>query len=170
MFGASNDRPCCLTTRGTARTFASPDAPFRQPATPCGPHAEFTGKPAMSARPAAAKVYSRPLIAALAALTLQCGGGDGGGVTPPTDPTIGLETATATFSATAGAAAPAAQSIHITNTGGGTLDGLSTSVSYSAGPATGWLTASLDAPQAPSTLTLTVASGSLAAGSYTALV
>src|SRR5436305_697190 len=99
----------------------------------------------MSTRPAPAKALSRLLTAALATLTLQCGGGDGGGVTPPTEPTIGLQTSTASFTATAGGAAPAPQVINISNTGGGTLDGLSTSVSYTAGQSTGCLPAVLSA-------------------------
>ena len=42
-------------------------------------------------RPTFGKIFSSLLVAAFAALTLQCGGGDdGGGVTPPTEPTIAL--------------------------------------------------------------------------------
>jgi hypothetical protein len=124
----------------------------------------------MSSRPASAKVLSRLSIAVLAALTLQCGGGDGGGVAPPTDPAIALQTSTVTFNGTAGGAAPAPQVINITNGGGGTLANLSTSVSYTAGQSTGWLTATLSATSAPSTLILTAAPGSLTPATYTALV
>ena len=56
------------------------------------------------------------------------------------------------------------------NSGGGTLSGLTASVSYTAGEPTGWLTATLNTTTAPSTLTLSAATGSLAAGTYTASV
>ena len=116
------------------------------------------------------KVLSSLLIAAVAALTLQCGGESGGGVTPPTDPEIALSSSTASFSATAGGPAPAPQTITITNSGGGTLDGLETSISYTAGQAAGWLTAVLSATDVPSTLILNVAPGSLAPATYSANV
>jgi hypothetical protein len=56
----------------------------------------------------------------------------------------------------------------VTNTGVGTLDGLSVTVDYAGGPA--WLAGySLDSTTAPATLTLTAA-GSLTVGSYYAIV
>ena len=123
-----------------------------------------------SSRPAFGKV-SPLLIAAIAALTLQCGGGDdGGGVTPPTDPTIALSTNTATFAVIAGGPAPAPQTVTISNSGGGTLDGLETSISYTAGQPTGWLAAALSATETPSTLILTATPGGLAPATYTANV
>jgi len=123
----------------------------------------------ISSRPTFGKVFSPLLIAGFAALTLQCGGGDdSGGVTPPTEPTIALSSSTATFSVAAGGPAPAPQTITISNSGGGTLDGLETSISYTAGQATGWLAAVLSATEAPSTLILTVTPGSLAPATYTA--
>src|SRR4051812_3682702 len=104
----------------------------------------------ISSRPTFGKVFSPLLIAACAALTLQCGGGDGGGgVTPPTEPTIALSSNTATFSVAAGSPAPAPQTITISNSGAGTLDGLETSISYTAGQAAGWLAAVLSATEAP---------------------
>ena len=121
-----------------------------------------------SSRVISAKLLSSILAVAFAALTVHCGGGDGGGVTPPEDPSIDLSSTSASFTMTAGGAPPAPQTIEITNGGGGTLDGLSTSISYTAGQATGWLTSTLSATEAPSTLILTVAPGSLTPATYTA--
>jgi len=85
-------------------------------------------------------------------------------------PAIALSPATATFLDTAGTSDPAAQTINVTNGGGGVLSGLSLgTIAYGAG-ATGWLVANLAASAAPTTLSLTVAKGSLAPGTYTATV
>ena len=75
-----------------------------------------------------------------------------------------------TFTAVAGEANPAAQTVQLTNGGGGTLDGLTATVTYTAGQPAGWLNAALSSPAAPSTLTLTATTGTLAAGAYTASV
>ena len=124
----------------------------------------------ISSRPAFGKV-SPLLIAVIASLTLQCGGGDdGGGVTPPTEPTIALSSNTATFAVLSGGPPPAPQTITISNSGGGTLDGLETSISYTAGQAAGWLAAVLSATETPSTLILTATPGGLAPATYTANV
>ena len=76
-----------------------------------------------------------------------------------------------TFNATTGGGNPTAQTVAITNGGGGTLGGLTAAVvSYGGGP-TGWLqTPTLNGTTAPATLTLQALTGSLAAGTYTALV
>ncbi len=84
-------------------------------------------------------------------------------------PAIGLSATTASFNATAGGADPAAQTVNIANTGGGTLDALAAAVSFTSGPP-GWLTASLNATTAPATLTLQATTGSLAPGTYAANV
>ena len=97
------------------------------------------------------------------AVTLTVGSGSGG-------PIIALSSASQTFSAPAGGANPAAQTVEVTNGGSGTLDGLASTVTYTAGQPTGWLSAALSSPAAPSTLTLTATTGSLAAGAYTASV
>ncbi len=81
---------------------------------------------------------------------------------------IVVSAATATFSAASGGANPAAQQLAVTNGGGGTLSGLSTSIVYTTG--TGWLSATLNTAAAPATLTLQATTGSLAVGSYTAQV
>ena len=83
-------------------------------------------------------------------------------------PSIVISAASATFSAAAAGANPASQQLSITNGGGGTLSGLSTSITYASG--TGWLTATLNTTTAPATLTLQATTGSLAAGTYSASV
>ncbi|MES3033902.1 MAG: Ig-like domain-containing protein [Gemmatimonadota bacterium] len=84
-------------------------------------------------------------------------------------PSIVLSATTRTFAAVVGSADPVAQTVTITNGGGGTLSSLTTSIAYGAG-GSGWLSASLNSTTAPSTLTLTVARGGLTTGSYTATV
>jgi hypothetical protein len=90
-------------------------------------------------------------------------------VTP--SPAIALSSASLTFTATQGGANPASQFITITNSGGGTLSGLSTgTITYGAG-ATGWLQApTLSTTTAPATLTAQPVTGALAAGTYTATI
>jgi hypothetical protein len=89
-------------------------------------------------------------------------------VTAPT--VIALSTQTVTFTAILGAASPAAQTVNVTNSGGGTLSGLTAPVTFAAGQPTGWLTAALNTTTAPATLTLTPATATLASGTYTATV
>lgn len=88
-------------------------------------------------------------------------------VTP--QPVIVVTPASRSFTATRGAASPAPQTVSVTNGGGSTLSGLSASVTYGAG-ASGWLGTALSSSTAPSTLTLTPATGSLGAGTFTATV
>ncbi len=90
-------------------------------------------------------------------------------VGPP--PSIVLAAATADFAATVGGASPAAQTIAVTNGGGGSLGGLAVGVTYAQGQPGGWLTtATLDRTTAPAVLTLRPTTGALAAGTYTATV
>lgn len=84
-------------------------------------------------------------------------------------PTIGLSATTASFGSWQGGPDPTGSTVSVSNTGTGTLDGLSTSISYSGG-ATGWLTATLGGTTAPATINLSAATGALAAGTYTATV
>jgi hypothetical protein len=81
-------------------------------------------------------------------------------------PSIGLSAASLNFFAAAGGANPSGQTVSITNTGGGTLSGLSATVSYGSG--SGWLSATLSATTAPATLTVQPSASGLSAGSYTA--
>jgi fibronectin type 3 domain-containing protein len=85
-------------------------------------------------------------------------------------PAIALASNTVGFSAVEGGADPAAQTVAVTNAGGGTLSGLGVSVSYASGQPTGWLSATLGSTTAPTDITLTAATGSLPAGSYNATV
>lgn len=83
---------------------------------------------------------------------------------------IALAPTNLSFNATAGGGAPAAQAVSVANAGGGTLDGLAVSVSYGAGQAMGWISAALDSTAAPAILTVQPATGTLAAGTYDAVV
>ncbi|MCA9737368.1 MAG: choice-of-anchor D domain-containing protein, partial [Gemmatimonadetes bacterium] len=78
-------------------------------------------------------------------------------------PSIVLSASARSFTAVQGGANPSSQSVNVTNGGGGTLDGLSASVSYGSGQPTGWLNASVGA-SAPTTLTLQPSVGSLGPG------
>jgi hypothetical protein len=84
-------------------------------------------------------------------------------------PQIGLSANTAAFSATAGGPAPANQSINVTNTGGGTLDALAVTVTYTSGPP-GWLSATLGGTAAPTIITLAAGTAALPPGTYDATV
>jgi hypothetical protein len=86
------------------------------------------------------------------------------------DPVIGLSANSVSFTATEGGSNPALQTLQVTNTGGGTLDGLGGITTYAAGEPTGWLLASLGTTNAPTTLTFRATTGSLTAGTYHATV
>jgi hypothetical protein len=92
----------------------------------------------------------------------------------PPPPAIGLSPSSVSFTATRGGANPAPQTVSVTNTGGGTLSGLTVgTISYvrdSSGLTTGWLSATLNGSTAPATLTLNATIGTLAPGAYTATV
>src|SRR6266576_3991502 len=85
-------------------------------------------------------------------------------------PSIALSATSVDFQATGGGANPGGATVQITNSGGATLRDLSASIAYGGGEPMGWLSAALSGPTAPSTLTLTAATGTLAAGTYTATV
>ncbi len=85
-------------------------------------------------------------------------------------PWISLSHTGVAFSAQQGGADPTAQTVSVTNSHGGTLTGLSTSVTYTGGQPTGWLSASLNTPTAPATITLQAITGTLSPGTYTATV
>lgn len=90
-------------------------------------------------------------------------------VAPP--PVLTLSTTTVAFGAAIGGSAPAAQGVNITNTGGGTLSGLTVSSPVTpGGQAVTWLSATLSATTAPATLTLQANPTGLAIGSYQARV
>ena len=121
----------------------------------------------------------RTLLLLVSAGAFACSGGGGnssngnGGTTQPpaSAPAISLSSNAAGFSATAGAASPAAQTVTVTNGGTGTLSGLALgTIVYAGGPTGGWLSASLSAATAPATMTLTPSTNGLLAGTYTATV
>jgi glucose/arabinose dehydrogenase len=98
---------------------------------------------------------------------------DGGGVsgsprtvpvtlnlTPPAPPVLAVTPTTLTFSTTVGGAAPATQSVSITNTGSGSL-------SWTATDDQPWLAASPASGSAPGSVTVAVDPTGLAAGTYT---
>jgi alpha-tubulin suppressor-like RCC1 family protein len=87
------------------------------------------------------------------------------------DPVIALSPTTVSFSSTQGGN-PDPKTVNVSNSGLGKLSGLGVgTITYAAGQPTGWLTASLSATSAPTTLTLTATSGSLVSGTtYTATV
>jgi hypothetical protein len=82
---------------------------------------------------------------------------------PPTQPTIGVNPGSLSFTATAGGANPASQTISITNLGAGTLN-------WTATDNASWLTVSPTSGVAPSTLTASVDISGLAAGTYTGTI
>jgi adhesin/invasin len=89
-------------------------------------------------------------------------------VTPA--PAIGLSDDSLVFTAVAQSGTPLSGTIDISNTGGASLDNLTLgTIAYSAG-ATGWVSASLDQPTAPTTLTVDANIQGLAIGTYTATI
>jgi hypothetical protein len=81
------------------------------------------------------------------------------GVTPPPSPVLSVSAATMTFSATAGGPTAAAQTISISNSGGGTL-------SWTAAKTQAWLSISATSGTGAATISVQAATGSLAAGTY----
>lgn len=77
----------------------------------------------------------------------------------PTPPAIGVTPSSFSFTATAGGANPANQALSISNTGGGTLN-------WTASDDATWLTLSSTSGTAPSSVTLSVNTSGLAAGTY----
>jgi outer membrane protein assembly factor BamB len=77
-----------------------------------------------------------------------------------TGPVLGVAPTSLTFSATQGGVNPASATVNVSNTGSGSL-------SYSVSSDQTWLSASPASGTAPQSLTVSVATGSLAAGTYT---
>lgn len=96
--------------------------------------------------------------------TLSVGG-------PPLPPALAVSATSMVFTAlTTTTADPAAQTVAVSNTGGGAITGLTAVVSYTTGQPTGWLTAQLSAAVAPATVSVSARRGTLAVGTYTATV
>lgn len=90
-------------------------------------------------------------------------------MTPPPTSVIALDNTAVTLTAVVGGTSPVA-SVRVTNAGQAPLVGLSFTTTYRAGEPSGWLSASLDSPNAPATLSLSGAPGALAPGTYHAVV
>jgi hypothetical protein len=91
-------------------------------------------------------------------------------VAPANTPMIALSSRDHQFNATMGGAAPAAATFQVTNSGAGSVIGLTSQIRYRPGSATGWLTASYDRTTAPATLTLRASKTGVAAGLHMAEV
>jgi hypothetical protein len=89
---------------------------------------------------------------------------------PSATPRIELSPTAVSFEATAGGADPVAQSVAISNSGTGTLNGLDAEITYPGGQPTGWLSRSLGSTVAPATLTLRASTAGLGTGTYHATV
>ncbi len=83
-------------------------------------------------------------------------------------PLIAVSASALGFVARAGGSPPPEQTLRITNTGSGALEGLSLDVAYENG--SGWLSAELDSTSAPTDLVLAIVPGGLAPGTYRARV
>ena len=88
-------------------------------------------------------------------------------VTPP--PAIGLSRDSVGFATIGHGPVPAAQTVAVTNTGGGTLTGLSDSITYS-GTDSNWLQVAISNPTAPDTVTLAPSRSDLTIGTHRAIV
>ena len=85
---------------------------------------------------------------------VTCAGG------PPPQPALGVSRNSLAFTATQGGANPPAQTVDLTNTGGGTLN-------FTASEAAPWLSVSPPSGTAPATLSVTPSIAGLAPGTYT---
>jgi len=129
--------------------------------------------------PAAPLAYSTVYTASVNGGTGAAGGTQSGATTwsfttvpdPNSPPALTLSTNALTFNATVSGADPFAQVVSISNGGGGTLSGLTASVVSNGGAPTAWVAiATLNTTTAPASLTVRPATGTLAAGTYTATV
>jgi hypothetical protein len=87
---------------------------------------------------------------------------------PP--PQIVLSPTSLSFSAQRGGSNPAPRAVQVTASGSGTVNGLGVQVAYPSGQPGGWATATLSGSAAPTTLSVGVTTGTLAAGTYNATV
>jgi fibronectin type 3 domain-containing protein len=85
------------------------------------------------------------------------------------DPTIGLDPATLSFTAVEGGGNPSSKDVSVSNTGGGVLDAVTTSISYKSG--SGWLAATASGSAGNSQkVTNSVDATGLSQGTYEATV
>ncbi len=83
-------------------------------------------------------------------------------------PTIVLSATSRSFTAPNGGGNPGSQSVVISSQNGGTMTGISRTITYGSG--SGWLSTTLNTTTAPATLTIRPLTGSLTAGTYTATI
>src|SRR5580704_16924952 len=101
------------------------------------------------------------IVAGLGALAYAC---KGSSTSPKGTPAIGLADTATSFTAAQGGGNPAAQPIAVTNSGTGSLSGLTVGTITYGGTGSGWLAAVLTSATAPTTLTVTATTASLTAG------
>jgi hypothetical protein len=85
-------------------------------------------------------------------------------------PTITVAPNSLAFVAFQGGASPAPRTVDITDAQGVPLTGLTAEVAYPAGQPAGWIAATLASTTAPATLTVSVVTGTLPAGTYSATI
>lgn len=85
-------------------------------------------------------------------------------------PTIAVAPQQVSFSAEQNGASPGDRTVAVTNSGTGSLAGLTATVRYPSGQASGWLSRNLSSTTAPATLILSASQSGLAAGTYNATV
>lgn len=90
-------------------------------------------------------------------------------VTPP-PPIIALESEAVGLSSSFLNPVPATAEVGVENAGAGTLDGLSVAIQYSSGDSGGWLSATLESTEAPTTLRVSAVALGLRPGDYAARV
>lgn len=103
----------------------------------------------------------------MAFVAAGCGGGGGGGSGATVLPAIAVAPASISIAGTANTANPAAQSVTVSNAGGGTLAAPNVSITYDAGAAN-WLTASVSGTGPTYTIAVQASIAGLSAGTYRA--
>jgi hypothetical protein len=127
----------------------------------------------LSLRSKSLRVFA--MTALIATITMGCSD-PGAPILPPPPPppgpvaVIGLSPAFVDWTDTTTASDPGPVVVSITNVGSAELTGLSVGTITYDSVASGWLTAVMSAPDAPTTVTLTATNGGLQPGTYTALV
>ncbi|MFQ5702935.1 MAG: Ig-like domain-containing protein [Gemmatimonadales bacterium] len=105
-----------------------------------------------------------------ATVTAVIEGASGSATVVVAPPAIALTPGSVVIGAVAGGADPPSQTVAVTNTGPGILNGLTVDPIAYGGPVQGWLQAALASDSAPTDLVLQASTGTLLPGSYTATV
>ena len=88
----------------------------------------------------------------------------------PLPPRVAVSPGQLSLAAAEDASAPATADVSVTNSGGGSLGGISHSIRYGAGQSGGWLSASQSGTTAPVTLQLSASPSGLPQGNYAAVL